>query len=89
VRGGSTATDTDVAVTYKAWDYNTWSGSGTANATGKQCDQVEVTVTYTHKFATPFFEMIAPSGVTIKGKQRMTNEPWASCVAGDGVTVSP
>jgi Flp pilus assembly protein TadG len=88
-RGGPGATDTDVAVTFKAWDYSTWSGSGTANATGKQCDQIEVTVTYNHKFATPFFEMIAPSGVNISGRQRMTNEPWGNCIPGDGVTTAP
>ena len=83
-RGGPSALDTDVAVTYKAWDYNTWSGSGTAGATGKQCDQIEVKVTYNHRFVTPFLEAIFPSGVTISGSQRMTNEPWGVCTAGDG-----
>ena len=85
-RGGPSALDADVNVSYTAWDYNTWSGGGTADATGKPCDQIEVTVTYNHKFVTPFLEAVAPSGVTIKGQQRMTNEPWGACSPGDGVT---
>jgi Flp pilus assembly protein TadG len=85
-RGGSGASDANVTVTYKAWDYDTWSGSGTAGETGNPCDQIEVTVQYTHQFVTPFLEALLPSGVTLKGKQRMTNEPWAQCNPGDGVS---
>ncbi|HLF72235.1 MAG TPA: TadE family protein [Dehalococcoidia bacterium] len=78
---------TDVNVTFRAWDYvsNDWPGAGTALKSGKQCDQVEVTVTYTHHFVTPLLEVLAPGGVTLKGSQRMTNEPFGPCNSGDGV----
>jgi Flp pilus assembly protein TadG len=90
-RGGPDADDTDVSVTYQAWDYNVtgWlpaSGSGTSGAVGKQCDQIQVTVTYTHKFITPLIGAVTPSGITLRGHQRMTNEPWGKCDAADGVS---
>ena len=86
---GGGDTGTAVSVSYKAWDYSTYSGAGTANSLGKPCDQIEVTVTYTHLFATPLLQALVPGGVTIHGNQRMTNEPFGSCQNGDGVNVSP
>lgn len=81
--GGSGGTEVDV--TFKAWDYSTYSGAGTAGYLGKPCDQLEVTVTYTHYFVTPLLQAVVPGGVTIHGDQRMTNEPFGSCTTGDGV----
>ncbi len=81
----------DVTVTYQAWDYilsgstTTWADDPTANADGKQCDQVEVTVTYVHHFVTPIIEAFAPHGIRIHGSQRMTNEPFGLCTPDDGV----
>jgi Flp pilus assembly protein TadG len=74
--GGPGSTDVTVSTTY--WDYPAYSGSGTSGA-GSQCDQIEVTVSYTHHFITPMLEILAPSGVDIAGRQRMTNEPFGPC----------
>jgi Flp pilus assembly protein TadG len=76
-RGGSNATDANVTVTWKSWDYPAWTAQ--ASTTGGPCDQMEVTVAYTHRFVTPFWSAVAPSGVNITGRQRMTNEPWSTC----------
>ena len=86
--GGPTASDTNVLVTFQAWDYDgaDWPGSAVANETGKQCDQIEVTVQYKHHFSTPILQVFAPSGLNIKGRQRMTNEPFGQCNPNDGVT---
>jgi Flp pilus assembly protein TadG len=86
--GGPTASDTNVLVSFKAWDFDgsNWTGSGVNNETGKQCDQIEVTVQYKHHFATPVLQIFAPSGLNIYGRQRMTNEPFGQCNPSDGVT---
>jgi hypothetical protein len=41
--GGEDATDEEIGVTFKAWDYvsSNWTGP-TSNKTGKACDQIEV-----------------------------------------------
>ncbi|HLF79369.1 MAG TPA: TadE/TadG family type IV pilus assembly protein [Dehalococcoidia bacterium] len=94
IDGGQSGTG--VTVTYKAWDYiisgstATWSATSVANKAGKECDQVEVKVSYTHHFMTPIVQVFAPSGINIHGSQKMTNEPFGPCStgvggAGDGV----
>jgi len=75
---GGGASGSNVSVSFKYWDYPAYSGSGTSGP-GSQCDQIEVTVSYTHHFASPFLQVFAPSGVGIKGSQRMTNEPFGPC----------
>ena len=81
---------TGVTVTYRAWDYiisgssNGWSATPVANKAGKECDQVEVKVSYTHHFMTPIVQVFAPSGVHIHGSQKMTNEPFGPCSTGVG-----
>jgi Flp pilus assembly protein TadG len=84
--GGVGASDSIVGVTYKAWDMqgNTWTGPSD-NKSGKQCDQIEVKVTYQHKFTVSLLKVFAPSGITVNGMQRMTNEPFGPCQSGDGV----
>ena len=95
-RGGPGGPDVQVAT--KAWDYDcteglgcTWPDPAFDGATGKQCDQIEVTVAYKHQFVLPVIGAIAPGGVTIVGRQRMTNEPYGTCdgkpddPGGDGV----
>jgi TadE-like protein len=86
-RGG--VNGTDVTVETEAWDYDfdtaSWPNPGYVNATGLQCDQIEVTVSYKHKFILPVLQAIAPNGVTVVGRQRMTLEPYAPCEDGDGV----
>jgi hypothetical protein len=90
-----------VEVETRAWDYDcatgigcSWPDPAFADATGKQCDQIEVTVSYKHKFVLPVLEAIAPSGITVVGRQRMTMEPYGSCdgkpdqPGGDGVGAS-
>jgi len=85
-RGGPDATDANVAVTFRAWDYQTSSWTGpTDNKSGKQCDQIEVRVTYRHDLASPIIKAFAPSGINMSGIQRMTNEPYGVCTYGDGV----
>ncbi len=86
--GGEGADDADVNVTFKAWDYtgSGWGASATSDASGLPCDQMEVTVTYRHHFSTPIITAIIPSGVNLKGTQRMTNEPFGRCDVDDGVT---
>jgi Flp pilus assembly protein TadG len=77
-----------VTVSTEAWDYDfdtsNWLEPGTVGDTGLQCDQIEVTVSYKHKFVLPVLEAIAPNGVTVVGRQRMTIEPYAPCEDGDG-----
>lgn len=77
-RGGPDASDADVAVSTKYWDYPDYGGSGTSGA-GSQCDAVEVTVSYHHNLVTPLLKAIVPGGVEVSGKQRMTNEPFGPC----------
>jgi hypothetical protein len=96
-RGGPGGSDVEVST--KAWDYDCTEGLGcdwpdpaVDDATGKQCDQIEVTVSYQHKFVLPVLQAIAPNGVTLVGRQRMTNEPFGTCdgkpgeAGGDGVS---
>lgn len=87
-RGGVNATDANVAVTWKAWDFqgntSAWTGP-TANKSGLQCDQVEVDVAYRHDIVSPLIKVFAPSGILLHGKQRMVNEPFGPCASGDGV----
>jgi TadE-like protein len=89
---GAGVSGADVSVSTEAWDYDfdtaNWLEPGVANATGLQCDQVEVTVAYKHKFVLPVLQAIAPNGVTVVGRQRMTNEPYAPCEDSDGVGVA-
>jgi len=74
----------DVSVSFQAWDYNTPSyDAADSNEIGKPCDQLEVSVTYTHGFVTPVLEGLFPGGVTITGSQRMTNEPFGKCTYND------
>ena len=82
--GGATGVSPNLIVTTQAWDYvaDDWPGSGGAG-TGEECDQIEVTVTYKHKFVLPVLQAMAPNGVDLVGRQRMTNEPYAPCVSGD------
>lgn len=84
--GGPNASDSVVAVTTKAADFDgsTW-GAWQNNKVGKGCDQVEVKVTYTHKFITPMVQALLPGGVPLTGSQIMTNEPFDSCQINDGV----
>jgi Flp pilus assembly protein TadG len=87
----------DVDVTTKAWDYDpdtaSWVNPPNDGDTGLPCDQIEVTVAYNHKFVLPVLSAIAPSGVTVVGRQRMTIEPYAPCEdkdgTGSGVSASP
>jgi Flp pilus assembly protein TadG len=77
IPGGGEDSD-DVSVAYRYWDYPLFAGAGTTGA-GVACDQVEVAVTYRHRFATPLISAILPDGVEITGRQRMTNEPFGTC----------
>lgn len=74
--GGSGSAD--VTVSYKYWDYPAFSGAG-ASGLGEPCDQVEIAVSYKHKFVSPVISAVVPGGVDIVGRQRMTNEPFGSC----------
>ncbi len=74
--GGQSGPGTNV--TFKFWDYPSYAGSGTTGS-GLQCDAIEVSVSYTHQFVFPVLELIAPSGVSVVGRQRMVNEPFGPC----------
>jgi hypothetical protein len=87
-RAGPAGAAPDLQIETRAWDYSTggtWPGSGTAGKLGKECDQIEVTVKYRHKFVLPVMQAMAPNGVELVGRQRMTNEPYAPCAYNDGV----
>jgi len=75
---GGGRNSTDVTVEYRFWDYPLFAGSGATGA-GLPCDQIEVAVSYRHRFATPLIAAILPDGVEITGRQRMTNEPFGTC----------
>jgi hypothetical protein len=91
-RGGAGGSAPDLEVETEAWDYDcdstscSWPDPGVDDATGKECDQIEVTVRYKHKFALPVLNAISPSGVTVVGRQRMTMEPYSTCEDADGVS---
>jgi hypothetical protein len=89
-RGGADGTAPDIEVETEAWDYDAdagdWLSTGVDGATGKECDQIEVTVHYKHKFTLPVLNAISPNGVTVTGRQRMTMEPYAPCEDEDGVS---
>jgi len=89
ILGGGPSSST-VQVTYKAWDFegDDWNSTAVDSAAGRQCDQVEVKIAYTHEFVTPMMKVLRPSGIPINGRQKMTNEPYGPCIDGDGV-VSP
>ena len=74
--GGLGSTRVDVSV--KSWDYPAYV-TESADSAGSQCDAIEVTVAYDHQMVTPIIKAILPGGVTLKGKQRMTNEPFGPC----------
>ncbi len=83
----------DITVQTRAWDYDclpsggcSWPDPAVADATGKQCDQIEVIVAYKHKFVLPVLSAAIPGGITVVGRQRMTNEPYATCEDADGVS---
>jgi Flp pilus assembly protein TadG len=83
----------DVTVTTEAWDYDcvsgvgcSWPDPGVQGATGNECDQIEVTVKYKHKFSLPVLSSISPNGITVVGRQRMTMEPYSPCEDEDGVS---
>ena len=88
-RAGDSGTSPNLIVTTRAWDYDidtkNWPGAGVANETGMACDQIEVTVQYKHKFVLPVLQAIAPNGIDVVGRQRMTNEPYQPCEDQDGV----
>jgi Flp pilus assembly protein TadG len=81
-RGGPSGAD--VSVSYQSWAYqpasDNWSSGATSNSAGSQCDAIMVTVTYTHRFVFPVLQALAPSGITLTGKQRMVNEPFGPCI---------
>ncbi|HEU0072565.1 MAG TPA: TadE family protein [Dehalococcoidia bacterium] len=98
-RGGADGGAPDLEVETKAWDYDCdssgdcdWPDPAVDPATGKECDQIEVTVRYKHKFTLPVLSAMAPNGVEVVGRQRMTMEPYDSCdgdpdnPGGDGVS---
>jgi Flp pilus assembly protein TadG len=78
VRGGPNATDANVSVSFKSWDYPNYTTEHDNDA-GQQCDSVEITVQYRHFLTTPILRAIIPGGVPLTGKQRMTNEPFGPC----------
>jgi hypothetical protein len=90
-RGGPGGSD--VSVEMRAWDYDcdasnncTWPDPAVDGASGKECDQIEVIVSYKHKFTLPVLSAISPNGVDVVGRQRMTMEPFAQCEDEDGVS---
>jgi Flp pilus assembly protein TadG len=89
-RAGDNGSAPDIVVETEAWDYDatagTWLSTGVPGATGKECDQIEVTVEYKHTFSLPVLNAIAPNGVTVVGRQRMTMEPYSPCEDKDGVS---
>jgi len=98
-RGGEDGVAPDLEVETKAWDYDcdssgncNWPDPAVDDAFGKECDQIEVVVIYKHKFTLPVLTAIAPNGVDVVGRQRMTMEPYAECngeptaSGGDGVS---
>ena len=76
-----------VTVNVKYWDYIT-GGTYAVNSTtgdGGPCDVIEVEVVYQHSFLTPLVKpvmsAIGADPISLKGTQRMTNEPWGACVS--------
>ncbi len=85
---GDSGVSPNLSVETTAWDFDQdtkdWI-TAYPDETGKECDQIEVTVTYRHKFVLPVIQAIAPGGIDVVGRQRMTIEPYAPCIDEDGV----
>lgn len=67
----------DSSVAVKSWDYPGY--TATTSGAGNACDVLEVDVTYSHKIAAPLISNIIGATVTLHGKERMLNEPFATC----------
>jgi hypothetical protein len=69
----------DVQVGYRSWTYPLYLGAGVPGEPGNACDAIEVRVDYNHQLVSPLFKLLAPGGVSLTGRQRMLNEPYAAC----------
>ncbi|HZP26261.1 MAG TPA: TadE/TadG family type IV pilus assembly protein [Dehalococcoidia bacterium] len=67
----------DSSVSTKSWDYPNYTTS--VSGAGNACDVLEVDVTYNHKIAAPIISNIIGTTVTLHAKERMINEPFATC----------
>jgi hypothetical protein len=77
---GGGESGSEVAVSYESWDYeNGFADPPKPNDPGAQCDAIEVDVSYTYHFVTPFLKALAPGGLALAGRQRMLNEPFGPC----------
>jgi hypothetical protein len=69
-----------ITVSYESWDHeNGFADPPKKNDPGAQCDAIEVDVSYTYHFVTPFLKALAPGGLALDGRQRMLNEPFGPC----------
>jgi len=60
----------------RSWDYPNYANPATEDSAGTPCDAVEVEVDYT--FHPAIFTSLF-SGIPIKGRERLVNEPWNDC----------
>jgi Flp pilus assembly protein TadG len=75
---GLTDPDNDVDVSFRSWDYPSYSGSGTPDNAGLQCDALEVRVEYDFTPSTPMIGNIIGS-VQMVARERLVNEPFGPC----------
>lgn len=70
------ANSTDVTVTVRSWDYPDYASPATEGSAGVACDALEVQVDYAFK---PAIFTVLFGSVSIKGRERLVNEPWNDC----------
>lgn len=73
LRDGASAT-----VSVRSWAYPAYTSVSNGSA-GKQCDAVEVAVSYTYRPVTLVSAIVG--NVTLTGRQRFVNEPFGLCTA--------
>ncbi len=63
-----------------------YTAASTVNPLGEQCDLVDVEVRYKFTFAAPILQSIG--GITLRGSQKMLNEPWGPCPNGAAYAIA-
>lgn len=74
----SGSTGTGVTIQVRSYPNGT-SGAATEDSGGDPCQTVEVQVDYRYAPLTPLVGSLLPPEITVTGRERMVNEPWAVC----------
>jgi Flp pilus assembly protein TadG len=74
----SGSTGTGVTILVRSYPNGT-SAAAREDSGGDPCQTVEVQVDYSYAPLTPLVGSLLPAQLTVTGRERMVNEPWAIC----------